>query len=144
MRLKPRVREVKVSAADLLQWFMTIMVMLDIGLGTAILTSGPERFQTPAFKPLVDMVNGQTWFWGFSIFAAGALMAWPNWVPQVLGLWVGMCWHIAWTACFIVAVASFGNAATTGIPAYGSFTLIHVLLLTIKVLVHPKELGGDS
>ena len=38
----------------LAQWFTTIMIMVNVGLGVAVLAGGKERFTIPSYQPLID------------------------------------------------------------------------------------------
>jgi hypothetical protein len=118
----------------LAQWITTIMIMVHMGLATSIVVGGVERFSIPSYSPLIDYVQGETWLWGMAIGLSGMLMSVPFRWPQIIGLWIGMVWHIIWMACFVIAVIHYPTAAATAIPAYGGFALICSALLTARVI----------
>ena len=118
----------------LAQWITSIMIMIHIGLGLAILSGGEIRFSIPSYNPLVDYVNGQVWIWGVWICASALLMATPFRWLNILGLWVGMCWHIVWMAAFTIATVRYETAAATPIPVYGGLAVICAALLTARVI----------
>lgn len=125
--------------SHLAQWITTIMIMAHIGLGTAIFSGGIVRFSVPSYNPLVDYTHGQVWIWGVWICTSAILMSTPFRWLNILGLWLGMCWHTVWMACFTIAVLQYETAAATPIPAYGSMALICTALLTARVIDRSKE-----
>lgn len=118
----------------LAQWFTTIMIMVNIGLGTAILAGGRERFSLPTYQPLIDYVQGNIWVWGVWIVFAALLMSVPFRWPNIIGLWLSMFWHLIWMGCFAIAVINFSDAAATPIPVYGGFAMMSAALLTARVI----------
>lgn len=116
------------------QWITIIMIMVHIGLGTSIIAGGVARFSVPSYNPLIDWSFGHTWLWGATIIFSGMLMSAPFRWPNIIGLWLGMCWHIVWMACFTIATLRYETAASTPIPAYGGFALICTALLTARVI----------
>ena len=110
------------------------MIMVNVGLGMAILAGGGKRFSLPTYQPLIDYTHGNTWIWGLVIFLAAFGMAAPFRWPNIVGLWVGMFWNIIWMACFTIAAIDSPTAAATTIPAYGGFAMIHAALLTARVI----------
>lgn len=116
------------------QWVTTIMIMVNIGLGTAILAGGRPRFTFPSYEPLIDYTNGSVWLWGAAICLAAFLMSVPFRWANILGLWLSMSWHIIWMACFTIAVVHYPTAAATPIPAYGGMAMISAALLTARVI----------
>lgn len=121
------------------QWITTIMVMINIGLGVAVLAGGVVRFSIPSYNPLIEYSYGNVWIWGVWICLAAVLMAAPfRWV-NILGLWIGMFWHTIWMACFTIATIHYETAATTPIPTYGGFALISAALLTARVIDKTRE-----
>lgn len=123
----------------LAQWVTTIMIMVNIGLGTSIIAGGIKRFSLPSYQPLIDYTDGRIWIWAVAIFMASFLMAAPFRWANILGLWIGMMWHILWMGCFTVATLSYETAAATPIPAYGGLALIQTALLTARVIDKSKE-----
>jgi len=121
------------------QWITTIMIMVNIGLGTAVIAGGRIRFSLPSYEPLISMTGGHTWLWGVFICTSAFLMATPFKCPNVLGLWLSMFWHLTWMACFMVATLRYENAAATPIPVYGGFALISAALLTARVIDKTTE-----
>ena len=122
------------SAEKVLDWLLSILGSIHIGLATSIIVGGEQRFKNPSLRPLYHLVDGQVWVWGFWIFVSGILIISPFKTGEVIGLWLGMCWHFFWMACVTVAVIRIQNAAATTIPVYGGFALICTVLLTAKVL----------
>lgn len=118
----------------LAQWFTTILIMVNIGLGTAVLAGGKDRFTVPSYQPLIDYSQGNTWIWGIWICAAAMLMSVPFRWPNIIGLWLSMLWHIIWMACFAIAVIHYSDAAATPIPAYGGLAMCSAALLTARVI----------
>lgn len=116
------------------QWLTTIVIMIHIGLGMVVLVGGVERFSIPSYNPLIDYSMGNTWIWGLWIAASGVLMTFPFRWPSIIGLWIGMVWHVIWMACFTIAALNYSVAATTPIPMYGGLALICTALLTARVI----------
>lgn len=118
----------------LAQWITTIMIMVHVGLGTSVIVGGVERFSVPSYNPLVDYSFGHTWLWGAWILLSGMLMATPFRWPNIIGLWLGMSWHLVWMACFTIATLMYTTAAATPIPMYGGAAFICTALLTARVI----------
>ena len=118
----------------LAQWITTIVIMINIGLGTAVFAGGVIRFSIPSYNPFIDYSQGQVWIWGVWICVSAFLMATPFRWLNIVGLWVGMFWHIIWMACFTIATIHYETAAATPIPAYGGLAMIHAALLTARVI----------
>ena len=97
------------------QWVTMIIIMIHIGLGTAIIAGGRTRFSSPSYNPLIDYVGGQTWLWGVWICCSAFLMASPFRWPNILGIWLGMTWHLVWMAAFMIATLRYETAAATPI-----------------------------
>lgn len=116
------------------QWITSIMIIIHVGLGMVVLVGGIDRFSVPSFTPLIDYSNGNTWIYGVWIIISGVLMATPFRWPNIVGLWLGMAWHILWMASFAVAMANFPNSSTTPIPVYGGLALICMALLTARAI----------
>ena len=116
------------------EWITKAVIWIHAGLGVAVLVGGPSRFVKPSYQPLIDYTNGQTWIWGVWIIASSLLIATPFKWPNALGLWLGMIWHISWSACFTVAVINYPNAAATPMVAYAGFAAIDAALLTARVI----------
>lgn len=121
------------------QWITTIVIMIHIGLGSVIIVGGVERFSIPSYNPLIDFSFGHTWVWGIIIIISGMLMSTPFRWPNIIGLWLGMAWHLVWMACFTIAMLNFENAASTPIPMYGGLALICTALLTARVIEKLEE-----
>ena len=121
------------------QWITVIMVIINVGLGTAIIAGGSSRFVIPSYSPLIDLVNGHTWIWGVWIMISAILMTFPFRLVNILGLWLGVFWHFMWLSCFTFAVIQYDNAASTPVPTYGGFALIMTALMTAKVLDTTQE-----
>lgn len=115
-------------------WITNIMFAVHIGLGTAVIVGGADRFPFPTYQPLIDMVNGEVWIWGLWILLASGLMIIPTRWPQVVGLWMGMVWHIMWCVAFSMAVVEYPNAGATAAVAYGGFALLDAALLTARIV----------
>lgn len=118
----------------LAQWITTIMIMVNIGLGTAIVAGGLQRLTTPSYQPLIDYSNGNFWIWGVWVCVSAFLMATPFRWANIVGLWVGMFWHIIWMTCFAIATVNYPTAAATPIPVYGGLAMIMAALLTARVI----------
>lgn len=116
------------------QWLTAILLMVNIGLGMAVLAGGIVRFSLPSYNPLIDYTKGNVWIWGAWICLAAFLMATPFKYLNILGLWAGMLWHIIWMACFAIATLHYETAAATPIPVYAGFAMIHAALLTARVI----------
>ena len=115
-------------------WVTSIVILIDMGLGTAIVAGGVERFSPPSYNPLIAYSHGQTWIWGLWIAGAAILITVPfRWVT-ITGLWFGMFWCMIWQGCFIIAAGNSGGAPTTPIPVYGGLALLHAALLTARVI----------
>lgn len=125
--------------SHLSQWITTTVIMIHIGLGTAILAGGRVRFSLPSYSPLIDYAHGNVWVWGVWISVSALLMATPFRWLNILGLWLGMVWHTVWMACFTVATLRFENAAATPIPIYGGMAMICAALLTARVIDRTEE-----
>lgn len=116
------------------RWITNIMVAVHIALGTAIIAGGVDRFPFPTYQPLIDMVGGEIWVWGVWVLAAAFLMMVPTRWPQIVGLWLGMAWHIMWCVAFAIAVIVYPAAGATAAVAYGGFALIDAALLTARIV----------
>lgn len=125
--------------SHLAQWITTTVIMIHIGLGTAILAGGKIRFSLPSYSPLIDYSHGNVWIWGVWICVSALLMATPFRWLNILGLWIGMVWHTVWMACFTVATLRFDTAAATPIPIYGGMAMICAALLTARVIDRTEE-----
>lgn len=123
----------------LTQWFTTIIIMVHIGLGIAILSGGIRRFSIPSYNPLIDYMHGNIWIWGVWISASALLMASPFRWTNILGLWLGMVWHTIWMASFTVATIRYETAAATPIPVYGGLAMLCAALLTARVIDKSEE-----
>lgn len=119
---------------NLSQWVTTIAIMINIGLSTAIFAGGLERFPPPSYKPLTDYTEGHVWIWACWIAGSSFLMGAPFRWLNIIGLWVGMFWHIIWMGCFTIATIHYETAAATPIPVYGGLAMIHAALLTARVI----------
>lgn len=122
----------------LAEWVTIIMIMVHIGLGTAILVGGATRFTPPSYNPLVAFTFDNVWIWGMWILGCAFLMSVPFRTPNILGLWGAMLWHWVWMASFAIAVLNYDNASATPIPAYGGFAMICTALLTARVIDNSK------
>lgn len=122
-----------------LQWIWNIMIAVHVALGVAVLAGGRARFDYPTYKPLVDMVHGETWIWGAWILVAATLMTIPARWPQMIGLWLGMSWQIMWFTLFAVAVVKYPDSGATASVAYAGFALIDAALLTARVIERGKR-----
>lgn len=121
------------------QWITTIMIMVHVGLGTAIIAGGVIRFSRPSHNPLVDYVGGHVWIWGAAIIFSGILMSTPFRWPNIVGLWLGMVWHVVWMSAFTVAILEYETASTTPLPMYGGLAMICAALLTARVIEKLEE-----
>lgn len=118
----------------LAQWITVIMMMLNMGLAMAVFAGGLPRFSRPSYTPLIDYTHNNVWIWGIWIMISAILMGAPfRWV-NILGLWIGMFWHIIWMACFTIATIHYETAAATPIPVYGGLAMLHAALLTARVI----------
>lgn len=127
------------AEAHLAQWITSIVIMVHIGLGTAIFAGGLVRFSIPSYNPLIDYTHGHIFIWGVWISISAVLMGAPFRKLNILGLWLGMAWHSVWMACFIIAAANYSTAAATPIPVYGGLALICAALLTARVIDRTEE-----
>lgn len=123
----------------LAMWMTMIVMLLHMSLGIAIIVGGIERFSIPSYNPLIYFSNGQTWIWGLWICLSAVLMCFPFRWPNIIGLWLGMVWHLIWTASFALAVVEYSTAAATPIPVYGGLAMICASLLTARVIDKSKE-----
>lgn len=127
------------SEAHLTAWITIIMMAVNIGLGLVIIAGGIDRFAIPSYSPLISYSHGNIWIWGAWIALAALLMTTPfRWI-SIGGLWLSMCWHIVWMACFTVAVVQYDNAVATPIPIHAGLSMISAALLTARVIDIPKE-----
>jgi len=115
------------------------VIMVHIGLGGAVVFGGITKFTYPTYQPLIEFTNGHVWIWGFWITVSAMLMAAPFRWPNILGLWIGMIWHIIWMSCFTMATIRYETAAATPIPMFGGMALICTALLTARVIDKTKE-----
>ena len=118
----------------LAQWITSIMMAINLGLGTAIIVGGVDRFPPPSYEPLITYSNGNTWIWGVWIAFAALLMTFPFRWPSIAGLWLSMVWHIIWMACFTISAVNYENSAATPIPVYGGLAMFSAALLTARVI----------
>lgn len=118
----------------LAEWVTIIMVMLHLGLALAVFIGGATRLSTPAYNPLIDFSSGEVWIWGVWIGVSAILMSVPFRKLNILGLWLGMVWHIIWMVCFIIAILSFETADATLVPVYGALAMFCAALLTARVI----------
>ena len=118
----------------LAQWVTTILIVVNVGLGSVILAGGVDRFAPPSYNPLIDFTHGRTWIWGVWILLSGMLMTTPFRWPNIIGLWLSLFWHTTWMACFVVAVINFPGAASTPIPMYAGTALLSAALLTARAI----------
>lgn len=116
------------------RWIMNIVVAINVALGTAIIVGGTQRFPSPTYEPLVRLVAGEVWIWGFWILASALIMMIPTKWPQVLGLWLAMCWQILWCTAFSIAIVYYPSAGATEAVAHGGFALINAALLTARIV----------
>lgn len=116
------------------QWMTTIMIMLHFGLAMAIIIGGPGRFSPPSYSPLIDYTEGNVWIWGLWMGVSAILMGTPFRALNIVGLWIGMVWHICWMSCFTIALLRYPDAAATPIPIYGALAMICAALLTARVI----------
>lgn len=122
-----------------LQWIVNIMVAVHVALGVAVLAGGPQRFVDQTYQPLVNLTDGQTWIWGVWVLVAAFFMTIPNRYMQVVGLWIGMVWHIMWCALFAVSVIEYPTAGATAAVAYGGFAMLDAALLTARIVEHDGD-----
>ena len=116
------------------QWITTIVIMTNIGLAMTVFAGGIARFSIPSYNPLINYTSGQVWIWGVWICVSALLIATPFRWLNILGLWIGMFWHIIWMVCFTMASIHYETAAATPIPAYGGLAMLHAALLTARVI----------
>ena len=116
-----------------INWVYNIMVAVHVGLGVAILAGGPTRFPFPTYQTLIDMVDGQTWIWGLWILISASFMVVPDRWPQIIGLWLGMCWQIMWAVAFAIDLFHYPSAGATEPIAYAGFAMLDSALLTARV-----------
>ena len=121
------------------QWITSIVIMIHFALGMLVVEGGVERFSIPSYNPLISYSHGHTWVWGVWIGLSAALMATPLRWPSIIGLWLGMFWHVIWMTCFAIAAVNYSVAATTPIPMYGGMALICTALLTARVIEKLEE-----
>lgn len=115
-------------------WITSIMIIVHIGLGSAIMAGGSIRFASVSYVPLNSFVAGEIWVWGMWILLSAVLMSIPfRWV-NIIGLWLGMFWHIIWMACFTLALVRYDDAVSTAAPAYAGFAMICAALLTARLI----------
>lgn len=116
------------------QWVTGIMIAVHWGLGLAILIGGRERFSLPSYKPLIEMVDGNTWVWGVLICLSAWLMMTPFKWMNCAGLLLGIAWMNMWMALFAISVLHYPTSAATAMVAYAGFAMIDAALLTARVL----------
>lgn len=121
------------------QWITTIVIMIHIGLGIAIISGGLSRFSRPSYAVLIDYTDGRVWIWGLVIMLSALLMSTPFRWLNIIGLWIGMMWHIVWMSCFTLATLRYETAAATPTPMYGGMAMICAALLTARVIDKSKE-----
>lgn len=123
----------------LAQWITTVMIMIHLGLAVAIVSGGIQRFSVPSYSPLIAYTNGHVWIWGVWIAASAFLMSAPFRWPNIIGLWIGMVWHIGWMSCFTIATLRYETAAATPVPVYGGMAMLCAALLTARVIDKSEE-----
>ena len=116
------------------QWVTMIVIMIHFGLAVAIFIGGVDRFSFPSYDPLIYYTNGQVWIWGIWIGISAMLMSTPFRRLNIIGLWIGMFWHMVWMACFVIAATHYETAAATPIPIYGGMAMLCAALLTARVI----------
>lgn len=117
-----------------IRWITNIVFGVHIGLGTAVLAGGANAFFPPAYKPLLDMVNGHLWIWGFWVLGSAGLMIIPARWPQIIGLWFAMFWQIMWGVSFAIATVNYSGAGAIEAVAFGGFALINAALITARLV----------
>ena len=120
-------------------WLTLVTIMIHVGLASAIISGGTQRFSPPSYNPLINYTHGQTWVWGLWIAASAIFMATPFRLANILGLWLGMVWHTLWMACFAIATFRYETSAATPIPMYGGMAMICAALLTARVIDKTRE-----
>jgi hypothetical protein len=120
-------------------WVTTIMIMVHFGLAMSIIIGGVERFSLPSYQPLISLSQGYVWMWGILIGLSAFLMAMPFRIMNIVGLWLGMSWHLAWAAAFIVASVHDPTSASTPIPVYLGLAMICSALLTARIIDKSKD-----
>lgn len=118
----------------LAQWVTTIVIMVHISLGIAVIAGGLARFTLPSYEPLIFYSGGHVWIWGVWIMVSAILISTPFRWPNILGLWIGLVWHIIWMTCFTIAAVRYETAAATPVPMYGGMAMISAALLAAKVI----------
>lgn len=121
------------------QWITMIIIMIHFGLAVAVLTGGVQRFSVPSYNPLIYYSGGHTWLWGLWIGISAVLISTPFRWPNIIGLWLGMFWHMVWMTCFSIATLRYETAAATPIPIYGGMAMLCAALLTARVIDKSEE-----
>lgn len=114
------------------RFFTTVylaMVVGDFGLGVAILVGGPLRFPTPTYQPLLDLVDNDVWVLGTWIMTSSLLMCvHRRWVVMI-GVFIGMTWHITFSTMFAVSLR-YPTSGATAFVAYAILAAIMAGILT--------------
>ena len=121
------------------QWITNTMILMHVGLAVMIFLGGPERFTPPTYQPLLDYTHNATWPWALWIGTSALFMLSRRPWISIIGLWLGMVWHVVWMSSFVIAMGNSLTAASTPIPMYGAGALICTALLTAKTLELKKE-----
>ena len=97
---------------------------MHVGLAVMILLGGPERFTPPTYQPLLDYTHNATWPWALWIGTSALFMLSRRPWISIIGLWLGMVWHVVWMSSFVIAMGNSLTAASTPIPMHGAGALI--------------------
>lgn len=109
-----------------------IATVINIGLGTAIVVGGNERFPLPTYSDILIVAHGHSQYWGAGILLCGLLMMVPHIAFEVAGLILAMIWHNMFGALFFTALR-FPTTASTAWVAYFSIALLCASLATERL-----------
>jgi len=111
-----------------------IVIFIHLGLALAVIGGGIQRFSVPSYNPLIYYSHGHVWIWGLWIGLSAIFMMIPRRWVNIVGLWIGMLWHIVWMSCFTIAATHYSTAGATPIPIYAGLAMLCAALLTARVI----------
>lgn len=100
-----------------------VVALYPIGLGVAVLASGPDRWASPAWSTLLNWAD--YWVWGVALVCSGLLALLPGWRPAFVGYALSASWFWLWASSFVANLLDHSDSALTGIPTYSCIALVY-------------------